>query len=328
LVAVVAAALVPSGCGGDDGGGGSGLSGDTIPPITDDTSVPTTSGDGLVSTTSTPAGDETLPELDESAVVSIDDGAAPGEVRALVRSIEVSESVRYAGFGIEILTVDVGFDPAGFRVAEVAVRLTNDTLRADRLQTAVEIESAGSVFVIDRDLTPEVPAGGTREGTFSLRLGENFTSADAVIFIGRPDRQRVSVPLGQAGELITRVPDEYEGPGAGEADGHAIDVTRVVVGWDTADPRSQADPGTAFVTVDYVLDSPVATAINDDTIALAHADGRAWAPTTVTIMAVEADTPTELRATFTVEEPVPEDLVLQYRERFGNGEVDVALTLG
>ena len=327
--AVVAAILVASACGGDDGGLVD-RSSDTIPPISDDstaTTVPDDPSGSTTSTTSTPI-DPAGPELDEDAVVSIDETASPGEVRALVRTIEVGQTARYAGFGIEVLTVDLGFDPAGFRVAQVGVRLTNDTARVDRLQTAVEIESGGTVFVLDRDLTPEVPAGGTADGSFSVRLDESFTSADAVLLIGRPDRQRVSVPLGGTGELELRTPQLWEAPGGAEADGTGIEVTLAEVRWDTADPRGQAEPGTAFVRIDYVLDSAVGTAVNDDTIALADEDGRVWAPVDASIGAIDPATPTELTATFVVDEPVPAELVLQYRERFGNGELDVALSLG
>lgn len=330
LGALLAVAILAAACGGDDGGSsGPDPGGDTIPPITDDTSPTTTAGEPApTSSTSEPVDDPATPDLDESAVISVDDSASAGEVRSLVRSIAVDQAVRYAGFGIEITSVDVGFDPGGFPVAEVVVTLTNDSDGSERLQTAVEIASAGSVYLLDRDLTPEVPGGATGEGAFSVRLDTAFTFADAVLFIGRSDRQRVSVPLGDTGELVTRLPTRYDEPGSGGDDDLTIDVERVVVGWDTANPRAQADIGMAFVTVDYVLDSPVNTAVNDDTIALAGPDGQAWAPTNVTITSVDAGVPTALQATFSLEEPVPDEVVLEYRERFGNGGLDVTLALG
>lgn len=325
IVFALVAALAASACGGD-GDDGPDVSGDTIAPISDD---PTTSTTAAAADDPPPDEPEVdRPDLDEDAVVSVDDGAAPGEVRALVRSIDVGETAHYAGFTIEVATVEIGFDPAGFAVAEIRVALTNRTPRDERLQTLVEIESAGVVSSFDRDNTPVVPAGGTSEGFFSLRLDRSFTFADAVLAIGRADRQRVTIPLGDAGELVTRVPEVYESPGAAEAGGTSVEVTRVGVGWDMTDPRGQAEPGQRFVSVDYILDSAVATAVNDDTVLLADGSGAEWAPTTATVQAVDAGEATALHATFELTEPVRDDLVLRYIERFGNGEIDVSLSLG
>lgn len=311
--------LLPASCGG---GGGPGLPGDGLPSIGETT---TTVDDGTTAAPPTDSGGES-PDLNEDAVVSVDEGAAAGEVRALVRSIAVGETVRYAGFTIEIERVDVGFDPAGIRVATVHVTLMNDTPKSDRIQTAVEIASGGDVGRLDRDMTPEVPAGGTGDGVFSVRLEPSFSFADAVLSIGRPDRQRVTVPLGETGERQTRLPEVIEPAGAGAADGTSIDVARLTLGWDTVNPRGQAAPGRVYVTVDYVLESAVATAVNDGTIVLLDGTGREWAPLSATVQAVDAGVPSDLQAVFEIDEPVPDGLVLRYVERFGNGEVEAALT--
>lgn len=223
--------------------------------------------------------------------------------------------------------VTFGFDPAGFRVAVVSVTLTNHTPRSERLQTSVEIESQGFVAGIDRDMTSEVPSGGSQGGAFSIRLDSTFTFDDAVLYIGRADRSRTQIPLGSAGELTTRVPKAFFDLGSSADDVSSITIDTGTVAWDIADPRGQAEVGFGYLHIEYTLDSTVETSVSKDTISLIDRNGIAIIPVTATIATVEVE-PTLLTASFLVSDPPEGGYTLRYTERFGRGLVDVPFSIG
>lgn len=318
LAVFVAATLLVSAC-GDSSGSDTSLDTNEPGEVQPDGSEPPVSA--------APTGDGSGSDLTEDTVISIDDTAGPGEVRALVRRIDVNQVLRYAGFDIEVKDVTFGFDPGGFRVALVSATLTNHTTGPQRLQTAVEIESQNFVAIIDRDMSPEVPAGGSADGAFSLRLDPTFTFDDAVLYVGRSDRQRAQVPLGSVGELITLAPETFTELAGAADDVSSITIDSVTVAWDNTDPRGQADLGTAFLHIVYTLDSSVETAVSKDTIALVDRDGNTVVPVSATILAVEG-TPAQLSASFVVVDPPGGDYTLRYTERFGRGEVEVPFSIG
>jgi hypothetical protein len=246
----------------------------------------------------------------------------------LLERVEVDQTAAYSGFDIDVRDVLIGVDPVGFDVAQVNVVLANRTSGRARLQTAVEIESQGAVAVVDRDATPQLDAGASGEGYFSLRLAESFRVADAVLFIGRPDRNRVQVPLGESGELVTRAPLLVAATSSAADETSSIALTGVTVAWDSADPRAQSEPGSAFLRVDYTLDSTVATALSDDVLSLRLPSGDLVEPENASIGAIDAGQTTEgLFGLFLVSDPARGDYALLYSERFGNGGVELPFTV-
>jgi hypothetical protein len=312
--------------------GGSDSTEATTPPLSDDNRTGASGAATTDSTVSEGAGDAAssgvTADITEDAVISVDDSAAPGEVRALIRTIDVGKTVHYAGFEVQVDDVSVGFDPAGFAVAFVTMTLTNETPRDDRLQTAVEVVSQGSTAVIDRDLLPEVPSGGTAAGAVSIRLDPaTFTFDDAVLFVGRPDRQRAQIPLGSAGELVTLMPVALDVGGGASDDVSSITIDGVSLAWDTADPRGHAAPGVAFLQIGYTLDSTVATAVNDESVVLVRPDGSSVTGVGGTTGRVDGDVPFQSTVAFEVADPPTGDYVLRYTERFERGVVEVPFTI-
>lgn len=313
-------------CGGDDGSTGT----NPFPFEGSDasTTLPLTSSTDAATATTQPTDAAPAADLSPDAVTTVDEGATAGQVRSLVRTVEVGSLVHYAGFDVTIEQVLFGFDPAGFAVAEVRASLFNDTPREDRLQTAIEIESARFVAVIDRDETPAVAPGSSASGWWSLRLDpSSFTFDDAVLYVGRPDRQRAVVPLGSAGELATLEPVEVAAQATAEGGGSTVSLGVVVLAWDQADPRGQASPGEMFLTVEYTLEAGANTAVNDDTIVLVAPDGNLLTPDSASVEQVGAAVATPLTATFVVGEPAEGDYVLRYIERFDRGEVEVPFSV-
>lgn len=323
MAAALALCLALAGCGDD-----STTIADSIEaaPTADETAESiTVPGPSAGSAPSTPS-DGASGDLTEDAVVSIDESAGPGEVRSLVAEVDVGETAYYAGFDVQVGEVSFGFDPAGFRVALVSVTLTNRTPNDDRLQTAVEITSGGNTAVIDRDLTPEVPSGGAADGAFSLRLDPTFTIDDAVLLIGRADRQRAEIPLGSSGTLVTREPQTVRAVGSGGDEISMITIDAVTVAWDSADPRGQAEPGQAYLHVEYTLDTDVETAVSRGSVVVVPDGGPPVEATIASTAQVEPGS-APLTASFLVADPVAGDYVLRYTERFGRGEVEVDFTL-
>jgi hypothetical protein len=313
--------------------GGSDSTGATIPPIPDDTraELPSTApSDSIAPQVTAGIGSNGAgADLTVDAVVSIDDSAALGEVRALVRTIDVGQTVRYAGFDVRVDDVSVGFDPGGFAVAFVRMTLTNQTPRDDELMTAVEVVSQGRTAVIDRDRLPRVPSGGTAAGAVSIRLDpSSFTFDDAVLFVGRPDRQRAQIPLGSAGELVTLTPVTLDVVGNASDDVSSITIDEVSLAWDTTDPRGQSDPGGAFLQIGYTVDSTTATVINDESVTLIGPDGSSVTGVGGSAGRVDANVPFQSTAAYPIADPPAGDYTLRYVERFDRGVVEVPFTLG
>ena len=255
--------------------------------------------------------------------------AQAGEVSALVERIAVNQTVSYAGFDIEITNVLIGFDPSGFEVAQVELNLSNRSAQRGRLDTAVEIESSGVLAIIDRDRTPDVDPGGRGSGYVSLRLDPSFTFDDAILWIGRSDRNRVEIPLGSVGALVTRVPTVVANAGTAADATTTIELTEVTTGWDLADPRAQSAPGEAFMVVRYSLQSAVSTAVSDDVVVLRLPSGNEVTPIKASIEQVDGGVRVDdLVASFPVADPVAGDYVFVYTERFGNGTVEVPFGIG
>ena len=255
--------------------------------------------------------------------------AQAGEVSALVERIAVNQTVSYAGFEIDVANVLIGFDSAGFAVAQVELNLSNRSAQRGRLDTAVEIESRGVVAVIDRDRTPDIEPGSRGSGYVSLRLDPSFAFDDAVLWIGRSDRNRVQIPLGSAGELVTRGPTVVADAGTATDATTTIELTEVTTGWDLADPRSQSAPGEAFMVVRYSLQSAVSTAVSDDVVVLRLPSGNELVPIKASIEQVDGGVRVDdLVASFSVADPVAGDYVFVYTERFGNGIVEVPFRIG
>lgn len=268
-------------------------------------------------------------DLDGQPVASVDDNAIAGEIHSLVRSVPVGAAVRYAGFDIIVDAVEFGFDPAGFAIAYVPMTITNNAGSESRLQTAVEIDSRGHVAGIDRDLTPEVPSGGTASGAVSIRLDpDSFSFDDAVLFIGRPDRERVQIPLGSVGELIDRLPVAHQAGTTATDEVSTITIDEIVTAWDISEPRGQVEPGSIFLHLTIVLDSTVETAVNDRSIDLIRADGSLVTAEAGTLGQVAIGEPFTIMVSFLVADPPEGDYVLRYTERFDRGVLDVPFTVG
>jgi hypothetical protein len=263
----------------------------------------------------------------EPEIIETIPDAAPGEVRDLTSRHVIDRTAHYAGFDIDIEQVLIGFDLAGFAVAQVDAALTNGSTSSGRLDTLIVLESSGVTASVDRDNTPDVGAGATASGNWSLRLPPSFDAANAVLYIGRTDRVRVEVPLADPAVAVTLEPVVIADAGTAESDLAAIRLSRVTVAADTADPRAQSEPGSRFLVIDYELTSTEATAISDDVWMLNLPSGVTIAPVGASIASVDAEVPTEgLTVTFVVDEPVAGEYVLRYTERFGKG--DLELTFG
>lgn len=324
-VVVAATVLTAAGCSGDSSAPIASDSDTTVAPQSpSDSATVQPTNDVPQSAPSASTGD-----LRTDAVIETIAGAQAGEVSALVERIVIGQTVSYAGFDIEVTEVLIGFDPLGFAVAQVEMALTNRTPNRDRLQTAVEIESRGVVASIDRDVTPDVDSEATANGYVSVRLDPSFALDDAVLAIGRSDRNRTEIPLGSAGALVTRARSVIVDAGSGSDATSTIELTEVTSGWDLADPRTQSVAGEAFVVVRYSLESAVATAINDDVVVLRLPSGAEAAPIEASIRQVDAGVRVDdLTASFSVADPAAGPYVFVYSERFGNGTVEVPFTIG
>ena len=326
LVAVALTAVVLAGCGGGDDSEPS-----IFAPSEDAASDAAATPDETTDEAAVDAGDDEASPSDgffaRPVAETIGDAAA-GEVSQLIERVPVGQTIRYAGFDIDIVDVLIGFDPVGFAVAQINVEVSNRTPGRARLMTTFEIESVGFTAVIDRDATPDVDAEAAADGWLSLRLDPSFDLDDAVLFIGRSDNVRAQVPLGSVGELVTLTPIVYSSPGEGADDVSTVSITSAILAWDSADPRGQSAPGEAFLEITWDLTTAVGTALNDDVITLRLPSGTAVTPERATRQQVEAaTTATGLSALFRIAEPASGDYVLVYTERFGNGVVEVPFSL-
>lgn len=314
IAAVVCLATVATGCGGNSS--------------SDNVSATTTAGESS-GTTAGPSSSSAETGARLAIIKTIED-AVPGEVHDLVNEINVNTTVRYAGFDVKVTDVLIGYDPAAFFVAQVNVKLTNRTPRDYQFASVVEIESQGFVAAIDRDATPKVAAGQTGTGHFSLRLDDSFTVDDAILTIGKPENNRVEIPLGSKGELISHIPvdlsvDQIE---AVSDDVSTVTLTKLALSWDSPEPRAQAEADKAFLKVEYSLTSTVATALSDEVIELRLPSGTHITPEDASVESLDADqTKAGLFARFAIFDPPAGDYVLVYTERFGQSVIEVPITI-
>jgi hypothetical protein len=310
------------GCGGD----GTAEEVDPVASDDDDSADDDSADDDLPARSpDEPSASDDDSDEDFSEIIA---GARAGEVSRVRERISIDQTAAYAGFDIDVEEVLIGQDPVGFELAQLNLVLTNRTSRINRLQTDVALMWGDTVAMVDRDATPQPDPGASEAGYFSFRLERSFTSDDAVLFIGRVDRNRVQIPFGSAGDLVTLAPEPIATTAEGSDATSTIALTRVELRWDSANPQEQSEPGKAFLHIEYALETAVATALSDDVLSLLLPSGEDVSPLGATTQAVDAgDTVEDLYGVFPVDDPASGDYVLTYSERFGNGAVEVPFSV-